>query len=129
MFNPHPDRKWLRLREHATSMEHVERVAGTMTDRQHDMIGGNDLTTFQFHRADPPGAVLTGGDVDTDDLGVEPIFAAKLLYLGPECLDDRDQPERADVRLAGPKISSGPPAATNSVSTLRPRSRASLIPL
>ena len=114
MFDPHPDREWLWLHEYATLVEHMERIARAMTDRQHDMIGGDDFAAFQFHRADSACAVLAGRDVDAGDFRTEPVFATKRLDLGADSFDDRDQPERADVRLVVPQdfLRARPPRQT-----------------
>ena len=59
-------------------------------------------------------------DRDIGHATAEAKLAAERLDAGAHVLDHLDQAKRADMRLADVRISSGAPALTNSLSTLRP---------
>ena len=99
MLDPEADRERLGLDIHAALVQHLERVARAVADRQHQVAGGDPLAAGEHHAAHlAAGAVAL--DVDVDDLAREAVFAAQRDDVLAHLLDHLDQPEGADVRLA-----------------------------
>ena len=99
MLDAHADRERLGLDRHAALHQHLERVAGAVADRQHDMIGRDLRAVFQHHARDPAAAVRPLVDREVDDLAAKAILAAELLDRAAHVFHDGDQPEGADMRL------------------------------
>jgi hypothetical protein len=125
MFDRTPIER-LGFHVHAAIVQDMERIARAVANRQHDVVAGRNSPLLRC-RPLKAGAVGGGLDLEILDAGLEAVFAAQRLDRFADALDHGDQPERADMRVRLVRISSGAPALTNSVSTLRPKWRGSLI--
>ena len=80
--------------------QHLEGVAGAVADGEHDAIGRDVRAVGEHdaaHMAQPVAADL---DVEVVDPALEPVLAAERFDGAAHVLDDGDEAERADVRLA-----------------------------
>src|SRR6185369_1837125 len=93
------DREGLGFDIDAVIEQHLERVAGTVADGEHDMVGGDAFAPGQHDAAHLAVAGGVAFDLDFLDLGPEAHFAAEFENVGAHLLDHADQPESADVRL------------------------------
>ena len=80
-------------------VEHLERVARAVPDRQHDVIGLEIIAAMEVQPADVPLAFGVGRDIEPVDARPEAIFAAQPLDRLAQAFDHRHQPERADMRV------------------------------
>ena len=94
------DRKGLGFEKHPARVQHRERVARAVADREHDVVGADFFAAGQRHPAHVTGAGRVGLDQHVLDPAAETDLAAERLDRRAHRLDHPDQPERADMRLA-----------------------------
>jgi hypothetical protein len=88
------DREGLGLHADAGPVQHLEGVAGAVTERQNDLIGAQFLAGRASRRAPAAFDLQAGHPLLETDLAAEPFD------LVAHVLDHADQPESADVRFA-----------------------------
>ncbi len=99
MLDAHADGERLRLNVDAAIMQHLKRIARTVAYGEHDGAGCNVSSIFQRDAARTALACGIRFNIEIGHLATEAVFAAKRFDLRAQVLDDRDEPERADVRL------------------------------
>ena len=99
VLDPHADRKRLGLDMDAAVVQHLECVARTMPDREHDVGGLHHLTGLQHKAAEPPTAISRDFDEQIVDPMLPAIFTTKLLNGGAHMLHHRNQTEGADMGM------------------------------
>ena len=98
MLDAHADGERLGLDRDAALVQHLERVARAVADRQHDMIRRQCACHRRAPRRAPAGCRSRPRCRDRPP-GSEAILAAERLDRGAQAFDHRHQPERADMRL------------------------------
>ncbi len=100
MLDAEADRKRLRFDVDAACLQHIERIAGAVADREHDVVRTDMLAIVEDDPAHPLAAVPVRSEVEIRDPAFETIFAAERLDRRAQALDHGDEPEGADMRLA-----------------------------
>ena len=99
MLDAKADGKGLGLHIHTAINEHLKRVARTVADGEHHMIGGDTLAVFQHHTAHLSHAVLTGFDLQIGNAVLKAVFPTQSSDGRAHILHHLHKAERADMRM------------------------------
>ena len=95
MLDAKTDREWFGLEEHAAPLQHAQRVARAVPQREHHVAAAQRLTVLEQRPFD-----LALVDQQIGDPALEAHLAAERDDLRAHLLDDAGEAEGADVRLA-----------------------------
>ena len=95
MLDAQANREWLGLDIDAALINHLEGIARTVADGEHQMISCDVLAIDEHHTGDLPVLYF-----DIIHATTEADLAAQRLYRLAHFLHHAHQPERADMRMA-----------------------------
>jgi hypothetical protein len=95
VLDPEPDRERFCLQEDAAALEHAQRIARAVTQREHDVPAEQGLAALEHRAFELP--IL---DEQIRHLALEAHLAAELDDFRAHLFDNAGEAKRADVRLA-----------------------------